>query len=103
MMRLLAIVLALFVCDCKRVSTPDLSCQIDADCQLSGMVLDDCCGDLCGADHVYNAKWLASVREAHDRDCESNRCTKQADCPMPTTKSVARCKSNACVIEQIPR
>jgi hypothetical protein len=99
-----ALVMALGAVGCSRsAGTPDLSCRSDAECELSGMVPGDCCGDLCGAAHVYNTKWLAAARPAHDKDCEANRCTKVADCAMPTTKSVARCKASSCVIEEVPR
>ncbi len=101
--RAFAILAALSGCGSKGVGAADLSCKTDADCRLSGMIPGDCCGDLCGEAHIYNAKWLESVREAHNQECEAKRCDKQATCSFPSTTPVARCQANSCVIEQVPR
>ena len=112
-MRALVVIAVLAGCESKpRTTAPptlesiDRSCQVDADCTISGTV--SCCGNLCGdfIGEAVNARAWSEVAEDKEKRCKGVECP-QAKCePLPACREVPRavCTSGRCarVMDRTP-
>ena len=77
------------------------TCVSDADCRVSCVQRDDCCGHLCTCKTPYHSDELDQIQASNRASCPKPSECPVASCTAPTRRFLPTCTAGRCSVREV--